>query len=462
MVIDRAKVSSRAGAPAAEIDLDRRLALFPVTTRLQSGSGGEWLEIAGCSLAELAEEYGTPLYLYDQATLDANLEAYRQALSRIYPGLWGITYAGKAFLCTALAQWVLQRGLWVDCTGTGELAIARAAGAQREQILVHGVNKSAADLASEMPAAGTIVVDGIVELDRLVSMIAQAEGPVPDLWLRLRPGLAVDTHSHTQTGQEDSKFGMNEAEALQAIQLCRAHNLPLTGLHFHQGSQFRDPTPIGPALEKALDLVVALRGKSDWLPQVLSPGGGWGVPYHEDDLPFPSIRSYIDFIAQRLVEGCRRRELPLPRLQLEPGRSLVAQAGVAVYRVGYVKHTAHQRWLLLDGGLADNPRPALYGSRYTALPAHAPHRPSRGPAWLAGPYCESGDILIQGLPFPAVEAGELVAVPMSGAYQLSMASNYNGACKPAVVWLRDGASYVVQRREQPDDLLRRDVTLDEI
>jgi len=459
---DTAQAGTSAGAPEAGTDITKRLALFPVTTRLQPGRGGRRMQIAGCDLEELAEQYGTPLYLYDQATLDANLKAYRQALSRAYPGSWGITYAGKAFLCVALAQWVQQRGLCMDCTGTGELAIALAAGVQREQILVHGVNKSATDLASELTAAGTIVVDSLVELDRLAGMIAQADGPVPDLWLRLRPGLAVHTHSHTQTGQETSKFGMGEAEALEAIRLCRERNLPLTGLHFHQGSQFRDPAPIGPALEKALDLVVTLRGKGDWLPQVLCPGGGWGVPYHEDDLPFPSIDTYIEFVAQNLADGCQRRHLPLPRLQLEPGRSLVAQAGVAAYRIGYVKYAAHQRWVLLDGGLADNPRPALYGSRYTALPVRAPQRPSGGPAWLAGPYCESGDILIQGLLFPEVEAGELVAVPMSGAYQLSMASNYNGACKPAVAWLRDGTSHLVQRREEPDDLLRRDVALAEV
>ena len=461
------KLGSETRKPKAGVKVAQRLTLFPVTTReetgrMTSGPGIERLQIGGCDLAELAEQYGTPLYLYDQATLDAKLLAYTQALRDSYPGEWGITYAGKAFLCVALAQWVQQRGLWVDCTGVGELAVVMAAGARREQILVHGVNKSLTDLASEMPAAGTIVVDSLVELDRLAAMRAQAEGPAPDLWLRLRPGLAVETHSHTQTGQEDSKFGMNEAEALEAIRLCQEHNLPLTGLHFHQGSQFQDPTPIGPALDKALDIVVTLRGKGDWLPQVLCPGGGWGVPYHEDDLPFPPIRTYVSFIAEHLVAGCRRRDLPLPRLQLEPGRSLVAQAGVALYRAGYVKETAHRRWVLMDGGLADNPRPALYGSRYTALPVEAPHRPGSEPTWLAGPYCESSDILIKALPFPDVKAGELVAVPMSGAYQLSMASNYNGACKPAVVWLRDGTSHLVQRMEVPGDLYRRDIALDEV
>jgi len=453
---------SEARDPNAGVDAARRLSLFPVTARVTAAARNDRLQIGSCDLIELAEQHGTPLYLYDQATLDANLRAYRQALGEYYPGQWGITYAGKAFLCVALAQWVQERGLWVDCTGVGELAIALAGGAQREHILAHGVNKSPADLASAIPATGTIVVDGLVELQRLESLWAPAQGPTPNLWLRLRPGLAVETHTHTQTGQEDSKFGMNESEALEAIRFCREQNLPLTGLHFHQGSQFRDPAPIGPALEKALDLAVAMRGKSDWLPQVLCPGGGWGVPYHEDDLPFPPISNYVRFVAEHLVEGCRRRALPLPRLQLEPGRSLVAQAGVALYRVGYVKHTAHQRWVLLDGGLADNPRPALYGSRYTALPALNPGRPGAGPAWLAGPYCESGDILIHDLPFAGVEAGELVAVPMSGAYQLSMASNYNGACKPAVLWLQDGAAHLVQQREQAGDLFRRDIALDEV
>jgi diaminopimelate decarboxylase len=456
---EQKKPGSLTRDPAAKIDVSKRLALFPITTRTVFTQGIERLAVGGCDLEDLAEQYGTPLYLYDQATLDANLQAYTRALGDTYPGESGITYAGKAFLNVALAQWALRQGLWVDCTGVGELTIALTAGAQREQILIHGVNKSASDLASEVATAGTIVVDSLIELERLTKLHARVEGPAPNLWLRLRPGLAVDTHSHTQTGQEDSKFGMNEAEALEAIQLCRDHGLPLTGLHFHQGSQFRDPAPIGPAIEKALDLVVALRGKSDWLPQVLCPGGGWGVPYHEDDLPFPSIGGYVEFVAERLAEGCQCRDLPLPKLQLEPGRSLVAQAGVALYRVGYVKHTAHQRWVLLDGGLADNPRPALYGSRYTALPVRAPQRPSVGLAWLAGPYCESGDILIHGLPFTEVEPGELVAVPMSGAYQLSMASNYNGSCKPAVVWLRNGASHLVQRREAPGDLVRRDVAL---
>jgi diaminopimelate decarboxylase len=176
-------------------------------------------------------------------------------------------------------------------------------------------------------------------------------------------------------------------------------------------------------------------------------------------LPQPDVEEYVRFVAQHLVASCHRRGLPLPRLHLEPGRSIVARAGVALYRVGTVKETRQRRWLLLDGGLVDNPRPALYGARYSALPVQGPNRPVSKEAWLAGPYCESGDVMIEALPFPDVQAGELVAVPVSGAYHLSMASNYNGACKPAVLWLGEGTAHLIQRREPVEDLIRRDEPL---
>jgi diaminopimelate decarboxylase len=443
----------------SEYRVSSRLALFPITTRLETGQGESSLTIAGCDLAGLAERYGTPLYLYDQATLDAMVEAYRQALGHFYPGEAGITYAGKAFLCLAMAQWVQRRGLWLDCTGVGEVHMATAAGVARERILVHGVNKSPADLAAALVQASTVVVDNLTELERWAALARQSSQPLPDLWLRLRPGLAVETHAYNQTGQEDSKFGMSPAEALAAVQLCCQHRLPLTGLHFHLGSHLHDPAPIGLALDTVLDLVTALRAEVDWSPRVLCPGGGWGVAYHEDDLPQPSVAGYVEFVAGWLVDGCRKRGLPLPRLQLEPGRSIVARAGVALYRVGVVKRTSHRRWLLLDGGMADNLRPALYGARYMALPVWEPERPAGEPAWLAGPYCESGDVLIEALPLPDLQPGELIAVPVSGAYHLGTASNYNGARRPAVLWLAEGTAHLIRQREQIEDLIRRDQAL---
>jgi len=315
----------------------------------------------------------------------------------------------------------------------------------------------AKDLTTAIAGAGTIVVDNLDELARIQT---QNNGSsLPNLWLRLRPGQSVDTHEHIQTGQEDSKFGLSLEEAAQAVQICQQYNLPLTGLHFHLGSHFHNPAPLASALDITLDFIVAMRSIHDWVPQVLSPGGGWGVPYSESDLPHAPIENYVQFVAEHLKKYCENHGLPLPHLQLEPGRSLVAQAGVAVYQIGAIKQTAERRWLLLDGGLADNPRPALYDARYTALPVRDPQRDATVPTWLGGPYCESGDTLISNLPLPKLETGELIAIPVSGAYHLSMGSNYNGARKPAVVWLENGQIHLIQRRETTLDLLRRDTPL---
>ena len=247
---------------------------------------------------------------------------------------------------------------------------------------------------------------------------------------------------------------MTPQELAEAVQICRRENLPLTGLHFHQGSQFRDPSPLLPAIDLALDLAQETGFKGDW---DFCPGGGWGVAYHEDELPQPEIEDYVRVVAVRVVEGCRRRGLPLPRLHLEPGRSLVARAGLAVYRVQAVKRRPDRTWLLADGGMADNPRHALYGARYSCLPVRQPERGAAEAVWIAGPYCESGDVILENLPMPELEPGELIAVPVSGAYHLSMASNYNGARRPAVILLEEGRARLIVSREAVEDLTRRDV-----
>jgi diaminopimelate decarboxylase len=276
------------------------------------------------------------------------------------------------------------------------------------------------------------------------------------LWLRLQPGLAVQTHAYTQTGQHDSKFGMNGEELMEAVLFCKEKALPLKGLHFHQGSQFRDPAPLKPAIELALALAKQIGFSDDWH---FSPGGGWGVAYHEDELPQPDARDYVRLIAETVIETCQRLGLDCPRLHIEPGRSIVARAGVAVYRVNTVKRHDGRTWLLVDGGMADNPRHALYGARYSCLPVAGPDRERSERVHIGGPYCESGDVIIEDLPMPQIGEGELIAVPMSGAYQLSMSGNYNGARRPAVLWLEEGKAQLIQRREAPEDLLRRDVEL---
>jgi len=439
--------------------LERRLPLFPISAQVTGSSGISRLAIAGCDLQELARRFGTPLYLFDRASLDEAVDTYRRSLARHHPGNSALTYAGKAYLCTAIAQWAARQGLWVDCTGQSEMTVAKAAEVSREKLLVHGVNKSDADLEMALQAAGTLVIDNLDELHRVAQRAASRSAELPNLWLRLRPGLPVDTHVYTQTGQSESKFGMDFAEAAHAVRLCRQVGMPLTGLHFHQGSHFHEAAPVGAGLRLVLDFMTEMRADFGWMPQTVCPGGGWGVAYHEDDLPQPDIDAYIQHIAEALLTGCNQRELPIPTLHIEPGRSLVARAGVALYRVGTIKRTATRNWLLLDGGMADNPRPALYGARYSALPVDHPDRPPAGSFWLGGPYCESGDVMIENLLLPKIEIGEIIAVPVSGAYHLSMGSNYNGACRPAVIWLESGQAHLIQQRETIQDLLRRDCPL---
>ncbi len=439
----------------------KRLALFPDSTSIQNDS----LTIAGHELAALTDEYGTPLYVYDRATMDASVAQYRDALKKYYPGKSEITYAGKAFLCKAIAEWAQQQNLWTDCTGNGEISIAVAGNVPRERILVHGVNKSSADLTAAIEHAGTIVVDNLTELQRIANLFSDSRftnsqftsSQFPDLWLRLQPGLAVATHhKHTQTGQHDSKFGLTAEEVVQAIQICKSKDLPLKGMHFHQGSNFRDPAPLVAAIELGLDLIKEIGLSDAWH---FCPGGGWSVAYHEDELPQPSIDAYVRVIAESVAKQCRAMGLSLPTLHLEPGRSLVARAGVAIYRVGAVKRRGKRTWLLIDGGMTDSPRHALYGSKYSCLTVTALGREMNERVSIAGPYCESGDVLIEDLPMPEIQEGELIAIPVSGAYHLSMSSNYNGARRPAVLWLEPGSARLIVGRETIEELYQRDLSL---
>jgi len=429
-----------------------RLPLFPSNTQVTQGK----ITIGGCDLGALAEQHGTPLYIYDRAELDAAAGEYKRCLNEFWPANWSVTYAGKAFLCTAIARWAQTHGFIVDCTGAGEIGIAQNAGLPRQHIIVHGVNKSPEDLQAAFQYAHTIVVDNQSELRKLAKL-AESQ-PCPTLWLRFQPGSSVDTHAYTQTGHPDSKFGMSREQILQAASFCKENNLPLNGLHFHQGSQFRDPEPLGDGIDRALDLARQIGFTGSWH---LSPGGGWGVAYHEDDLPHPPIEQYVRFVTENIKAGCVKRNLNLPHLHLEPGRSLVARAGVAVYRVGTKKHTAAKTWLLVDGGMADNPRHALYGAKYSCLSVSQPADPATELVSIAGPFCESGDVLIEQILLPPVEEGELLAIPVSGAYHISMSSNYNGARRPAVLLVENGQAHTLQTREKTTDLTRRDTPLDQ-
>lgn len=430
----------------------RRLQLFPDSTTIENGT----LAIAGHSLNALADAYETPLYVYDRHTLEQAVGAYKHELTASYSGPASITYAGKAYLCTAIADWASGAGLFLDCSSEGELAIAAHAGFPRERLIAHGVGKSDAYLRAALRSAGTVVVDDLGELARLAHSAPPRHACPPELWLRLQPGATAGAHAYTQTGQHGSKFGMPVEDLPEAARYAPQVGLQVTGLHFHLGSQFRDPAPLAGAIRQALDCAAQVGLGERWH---FSPGGGWGVAYHEDELPHPPLSQYVAAVVEGVQAGCAQRGLSIPHLHLEPGRTVVARAGVAVYGVTGVKTVAGRTWLLVDGGLADNPRPALYQARYSCLPVSQPGREAQGAVHIAGPFCESGDVLIEDLPMPAVRPGERLAIPVSGAYQLSMAGNYNGARRPAVVWLEHGRQVLIQHRETLDDLFRRDERL---
>jgi diaminopimelate decarboxylase len=435
-----------------------RLPLFPDMTTIQDDS----LNIGGQDLAVLADRYGTPLYIYDRATMDGAAAKYKAALKAHYPAEASVTYAGKAFLCKAVAEWVGQQGFLVDCTGEGEIEVALSGRLPKAGILAHGVNKSQADLEAAIRNAGTIVIDNLSELRRLVDLPRKlrpggSAGTGPSIWLRLQPGEVVQTHHpHTQTGQTDSKFGMTSSEIHEAARFANSAGIPVNGIHFHLGSNFREATPLVRAAGFGMQLAKEIGMPETWH---FCPGGGWSVAYHEDELPQPDIDEYVRVIAHEVLKRCRLNGLSLPTLHLEPGRSLIARAGVALYRVGAVKRRKQRTWLLVDGGMADNPRYALYRARYSCLPVKGLRRAMTETVSIAGPYCESGDVLIEDLLLPRIEEGEVLAIPVSGAYQLSMSSNYNGARRPAGVWLEQGKNCLIIRRESIGDLTHRQLSI---
>lgn len=449
-----------------------KLSLFPLTTTIDPTGR---LTLAGHRADDLTAQFGTPLYVYDLGTIRSRIATYRRALAS-YPGQTRLTYASKAFLCPALAQLMTAEGVGLDIASAGELFIARRGGADPAQMHLHGNNKTRQDLSEALQAGvGRIVVDNATEL-QLLAQLAAEQGRQVNIWLRVTPDVAVETHHHyTVTGSADSKFGfpLKEAEAVAGgileeerrrgsdeaflPRFSGSSPLRLTGLHLHLGSHFHDVEPVAEGVERLLDLAVRLHEKYGWEMRELCPGGGWGVPYHPSDPPMP-VEPFVTDLVAAIVMSCRRRKLPLPELTLEPGRSLVAQAGVALYTVGGRKVIPGVRtYVSIDGGLADNPRPALYQAKYTALLANRAGEAETETVAIAGPFCESGDVLIQAVDLPLATPGDLLAVPVAGAYQLSMSSNYNAALRPAVVFIDGKEVKLVQRRETFGDLVARDV-----
>jgi diaminopimelate decarboxylase len=424
---------------------------------LSSALDGEGqLQVGGCTLSELARTYGTPLYVLDEATLRASCRAYREALQRHYPGPSLALYASKANSSLAITALVAEEGLGLDAVSAGELLTALGGGMPAERIVLHGNNKSAEELALAAAHGVTVVLDNWRDIE-LLSQLAPSLSEAVRLMLRFTPGIECHTHEYIRTGHLDSKFGFDPDQLEQVLrQLAGCGWGRLSGLHAHIGSQIFEIQPhrdLAGVMADALGLARSLgHPVSD-----LNVGGGLGIRYVASDDP-PSIDAWVAAVAGAVAEACQERGLELPRLLCEPGRSLVATAGVTLYEIGSRKQIPGIRtYLSVDGGMSDNPRPITYQSQYTALLADRPEAEASETVTVAGKHCESGDVLLRDAALPPATSGDILAVLATGAYNASMGSNYNRIPRPAAVLVHDGQADLVQRREQPDELLRYDV-----
>ena len=433
----------------ARVDLDP--AIWPVTAERVDGA----LRLGGVDVRDLAREHGTPAYVLDEADFRGRCRAWRDAFDGA-----DVYYAAKAFLSTAVARWVDEEGLSLDvCTG-GELAVALHAGFPAERLLFHGNNKSVAELERAVHAGvGRVVVDSSQELARLAA-VAEAAGVRQRVYLRITPGVEAHTHEHIATGQEDSKFGfsLSSGAAADAVRAVLAEpSLHLVGLHCHIGSHIFDDVGFALAAHRMVGLLAVLRDEHGLELPELDLGGGQGIAYVAGDDPMP-VEQHAAELREIVRRECAASGLAVPRLAVEPGRAIAGPTTVTVYEVGTVKELPGLRtWVSVDGGMSDNIRTALYGASYTAaLASRSPDAEPRT-VTLCGKHCESGDVVVERVDLPAdLAPGDLLAVPSSGAYHRSMASNYNHVGRPPVLAVRDGQVRVLVRRETEDDLLRLD------
>ncbi len=431
-----------------------KLSLFPPTSEVNSQGH---LVLGGCDTVELAVEFDTPLYVFDEFGLRNKCTEFKEEFGQRYADT-AVIYACKAFINRGLALIFKNEGLGLDVVSAGELSIARSVDFPMDKVYFHGNNKSAEEIRLGLEwHVGHIVVDNEHELT-LIGEIAGELGYTPDILLRLSPGVDPHTHSYIATGVIDTKFGFPLAGAEQAVaQAVSAPNLNLIGLHFHIGSLIFETEPYERAIDLIINFAAEMKQGYGFELRELNIGGGFAIQYSLDS-PAPPVSVYAEAMTSRVISKCHELELELPRLIIEPGRAIVGQAGVALYKAGAVKEIPGVRhYVSVDGGMGDNIRPALYGAKYEALVASKVLEKEAGKVTIAGRFCESGDILIKDIGLPPVSAGDIIAIPGCGAYCLSIASNYNAALKPAVVLVKDGEACLIRRRETFDDLTRCDL-----
>ena len=418
------------------------LPLFPDSAAVE---GGE-LRLGGASASSLVEAHGTPLVVYCEQTLRARARAYSEAA-----GDADVLYSVKAFPNVAVLRVFAEEGLGAEASTLGELAFARRAGIGGDAIVLDGNNKADDELAAAAESGCLLVLDAPDDAER-----AAAAG-VRRVLVRVTPGIDADTHWAIATGHRGSKFGLTPEQAAATLARCGELGLDAEGLHVHIGSQL-----LGVGAERmAIDWLAAFaadcRTELGWTPSVVDLGGGLGIPYTDEDPQLP-VETFVRALLDRLEHAWSLHDLPQPRVILEPGRSLVGQAGVTLYRVGAVKQASENvTYVAIDGGMSDNPRPQLYGARHTALLANRADEPPAGAYSVCGKHCESADVMIERALLPEPRRGDILAVAATGAYTLGMSSNYNAVPRPAAVLVTNGDARVIRRRETVDDILRLEV-----
>ena len=433
-----------------------KLSLFPLTKKVDSNGH---LLIGGCDCVELSKKFGTPLYVFDEDTLRSRCREFKTEFTRRYSDTI-IIYASKAFLNLAVANILKEEGLGLDVVSGGELSIAQSVDFPKEKVYFHGNNKTADELKLALDwGIGRIVVDNLHELE-LLNSLAGKKGDRQNILLRLNPGVDPHTHRHTTTGILDSKFGFPLANGQAETAVSRAlaaSNLNLIGLHFHLGSPIPDTSPYQAAIRLVFNFAREMKARHDFQLEEFSPGGGFAVRYTADQQT-PSIADYAEAITARMIGLVNELGLTRPKLIIEPGRAVVAQAGVALYTVGSIKEIPGVRtYVCVDGGMGDNIRPSLYEARYEVLVANKAGDDESTKVTIAGKYCESGDILARDVSLTSVSAGDIIAIPVSGAYSIPMSSNYNMVPRPAIAMVKDGKARLIRKRETYKDLMRLDV-----
>ena len=413
------------------------------------------LTVGGCDTEALASQFGTPLWVVDEKTIVDGASAFKEGLNS-YPNSQ-VLYAGKAFLCLAMCRLIEQLGLGLDVVSEGELFTAQQAGFPADRIYMHGNNKSEAELVAGLNYGDvTVIVDNLSELEML-ARVAAALGKVARVLFRVIPGVEPDTHQHIKTGQHDSKFGIPLPQVPAIVQRALTHkSLSVEGIHSHIGSQIQAIEPYLDNIDILAELCAQLKNELEFVVTTLDVGCGVAIKYTEKDAPV-GASSWSAAVSERVQEAFKSRRLLLPKLLIEPGRSIIGPAGVTLYRVGHCKDLpGGASFIAVDGGMADNPRPIMYQSRYTACIANrAEAAPSAQARSIVGKYCESGDIIIKETYLDA-KTGDLIAIFGTGAYNFSMASNYNRSPRPACVLVADGSADLIVARESNEDLTRQD------